>query len=133
MRCGRDVDTGGNVQNGCGNGFSWASAPRYEAKPPEVRPVLEEFGLDRLELLASPTLCEVEPGLPLLCDGCQEPLVGARFRCLHCPSFECCMRCEMNISLGQTMRHEERNHVFHISLELHSKKSKPRRRRHRCS
>lgn len=42
-------------------------------------------------------------------DGC---IVGPRFRCLHCPAFDCCLKCEPRLE-----KEHAANHVFEILFE----------------
>ncbi|CAM9790852.1 unnamed protein product [Ectocarpus fasciculatus] len=103
MVCGVDAH-GGNVQNGCGARFSWALARPYQA--------------DRGECKATP-FTEQEPeaaarsrhfiadGIALRCDRCHRDVVGPLFRCVHCPSFACCLECQDVVS-------NDPRHVHHI-------------------
>eukprot|EP00931_Biecheleriopsis_adriatica_P048486 TRINITY_DN28008_c0_g1_i1.p1 TRINITY_DN28008_c0_g1~~TRINITY_DN28008_c0_g1_i1.p1 ORF type:complete len:769 (-),score=117.09 TRINITY_DN28008_c0_g1_i1:2-2308(-) len=104
MRCGFDTDTRGNVQDGCGKSFDWTTAPPYRAQvgpAPQAAPLAEDFAL--LQARSS------VPHHQWRCDLCDEQICGLRFRCVHCPAFDCCVRCEK--TLGET--HPE-DHVFEI-------------------
>ena len=35
---------------------------------------------------------EVHPGV--VCDGCEQPVKGARFKCMVCPDYDLCQTCE---------------------------------------
>ena len=35
---------------------------------------------------------EVHPGV--VCDGCEQPIRGARFKCMVCPDYDLCQSCE---------------------------------------
>eukprot|EP00927_Polykrikos_kofoidii_P079257 TRINITY_DN76042_c0_g1_i1.p1 TRINITY_DN76042_c0_g1~~TRINITY_DN76042_c0_g1_i1.p1 ORF type:complete len:989 (+),score=205.67 TRINITY_DN76042_c0_g1_i1:26-2968(+) len=41
-------------------------------------------------------------------------ILGPRFRCVHCPAFDCCLQCEPRLAHG--VEHDER-HVFEILFE----------------
>ncbi|CAM9219754.1 unnamed protein product [Ectocarpus sp. 12 AP-2014] len=103
MVCGVDAH-GGNVQNGCGKSFLWSRARPYRG--------------DRGECKATP-FTEQEPaaaarsrhfiadGIALRCDRCHRDVVGPLFRCVHCPSFACCLEC-------QDVASNDPHHVHHI-------------------
>lgn len=111
MVCGQDAH-GGNDQSGCGKKFYWGRAKKYTPKVAEVGPVLEEFDLSRPP---EAKVYEIEPGLPLPCDVCNTQIKGIRFRCITCPSFECCLDCEINLSADfDRARHSAHTHIFQI-------------------
>jgi len=41
------------------------------------------------------------------CDNCKKPIVGLRFSCYHCPSYDICEKCE------KVIRHDNK-HIFKI-------------------
>jgi len=96
MVCGTDA-SGGNAQKGCGKRFSWNSAPKYAANVGGVgAPSSSNLAAPSRDpkLLHEHMLCE---GVPLCCDLCQNAIVGARLKCLHCVSFNMCLTCSINI------------------------------------
>ena len=108
---------GDGIQKGCGSSFNWGAAPKYKANV-SVPPSLEKAHAEGTKLSCYPLtlkwswscvthillsdgsvrlpchheLCE---GEPLLCDHCDEAIVGARLKCLHCPSFNMCLSCHL--------------------------------------
>merc|ERR1712146_782708 len=44
--------------------------------------------------------------------GGEQCITGPRFRCMHCPSFSCCLKCEPRLAA----EHQE-GHVFEILFE----------------
>ena len=38
---------------------------------------------------------------PERCDVCTEPIVGPRFRCVHCPSLVACINCEGRLAVEE--------------------------------
>jgi len=40
-------------------------------------------------------------------------IVGPRFRCLHCPAFDCCLQCEPRLAAGE----HDATHTFEIMFE----------------
>lgn len=111
MVCGQDAH-GGNVQSGCGKKFQWGRAKKYNPKVAEVGPVLEEFDLSRPP---EAKVYEIESGVPLPCDVCNAQIKEVRFRCITCPSFECCLDCEINLSADfNAARDNAHSHIFQI-------------------
>ena len=47
------------------------------------------------------------------CDVCRDDIVGPRFECIHCPSFNCCASCEIKLSDGI----HPINHVMIVDLQ----------------
>lgn len=101
MVCGENYH-GGDVQQGCGKGFQWDKAPPYEAEIPS-QPKINEF------LAKAPQQAQ-DYRHDESCDGCGEEIVGLRFSCLHCPSFNLCASCER---VGTQPEHPK-EHVFRI-------------------
>ncbi|CAM9848384.1 unnamed protein product [Choristocarpus tenellus] len=52
----------------------------------------------------------IAPGIPILCDRCHDEVVGPLFRCIHCPTFVCCLDCQDAAS--RDVRHAR--HTFRI-------------------
>jgi len=48
-----------------------------------------------------------------LCGTDGQCIVGPRFRCVHCPSFDCCLKCEPRLLAGE----HDKQHVFEILFE----------------
>lgn len=107
MKCGSDAH-GGNEQDGCGKNFTWSSAPPYQA---------------RIESREMPTItaeevrCRGHNTLHPFVDCCVcgsngKGIVGPRFRCIHCKSFDVCINCEKHLA-----ELHEPGHVFEVLLE----------------
>lgn len=103
MHCGQNYH-GGEVQNGCGEGFRWSEAAQYKRKlvdDPTYRKVhlaTIQLGTDRPppreELLVE---WLTSTGDLVLCDACKLQLRGPKFTCLHCPDvFVVCHACVMD-------------------------------------
>lgn len=41
----------------------------------------------------------IAESIPLRCDRCHRDVVGPLFRCIHCPSFACCLECQVTASV----------------------------------
>lgn len=109
MVCGRDYHSGSLAINGCGKTFNWDKAPKYvpvavaepplktfDMAPPRTPPLkfpshsqspLSALSLRFLEL-------EGAQGNDFCCDYCHAPIKGYRFRCVNCPSYSLCYKCE---------------------------------------
>jgi hypothetical protein len=108
MICGRNYH-GGDQQDGCGHSFNIKNAPRYKAKAIRDR----KTDLKMLSKPKAETKHEIIDGVDLTCDACSESIIGPRFECIHCPSFNCCTGCESKI--GTTVNHST-NHVFKLHM-----------------
>jgi len=106
MVCGENTH-GGNRQPGCGHRFSWLSARPYRPAVGAARP----SGGSTLARAGAVGGRGVRH-LFTQCRFCEKCIVGPRFRCLHCPSFDVCQKCEPRVS----EEHEE-GHVFEILFE----------------
>ena len=82
MRCGYDTDTKLNVQNGCMQRFDWNTAQPYQPQtigchvkfqPSDVEKTRHEYWQ---------------------CAACEQVIVGLRFECVNCVSYDLCERCE---------------------------------------
>uniref|UniRef100_A0A6B2L4W0 RBR-type E3 ubiquitin transferase n=1 Tax=Arcella intermedia TaxID=1963864 RepID=A0A6B2L4W0_9EUKA len=99
MVCGSDYH-GGNIQNGCGKRFNWSQSQPYKSTG-----------------LSGPKTVEFQPppnpkqrtrhGDWIPCDNCKQQIVGLRFSCVHCRSFNLCENCEFKVD-------HHKNHVFRI-------------------
>merc|ERR1712007_37524 len=102
MICGEDN------QPGCGHHFSLKTAKNCRRKP----------ALNRIPLALSRVGAIIGRGVRHLgtaCDLCTtggKYILGLRFRCVHCPNFSVCSRCEPKLA----DKHEE-GHVFEIMAE----------------
>eukprot|EP00927_Polykrikos_kofoidii_P040090 TRINITY_DN34328_c0_g1_i1.p1 TRINITY_DN34328_c0_g1~~TRINITY_DN34328_c0_g1_i1.p1 ORF type:complete len:1047 (+),score=155.89 TRINITY_DN34328_c0_g1_i1:48-3188(+) len=109
MICGQTTD-GKNRQLGCGQRFNWQTAKPYRAKP----------GLSRRPQVPSTACAGAISGRGVrhlftecaLCGSGGKCIFGPRFRCIHCPSFSACMKCEERLPVD----HQE-GHVFQIMFE----------------
>jgi len=107
MVCGTDAH-GGNEQQGCGVSFDWSSAPRYKVHV-ERR--------ERPMVTAEDTRCRGHDTLHAfvdcsLCGSRGQGIVGPRFRCVHCESFDVCKDCEPRLA-----ELHDPSHVFEILFE----------------
>lgn len=106
MKCGQNWH-GGDVQNGCGKGFSWKNVKPYKRNiddHPAHRKV-RKTGADLWLTIGLAVAAEPEQGDllaewllptggPVQCDACRLPVRGPRFACLHCrESFDVCHMC----------------------------------------
>ncbi|OCK77743.1 hypothetical protein K432DRAFT_395346 [Lepidopterella palustris CBS 459.81] len=97
MTCGQDK-YGGNVQSGCGREFRWANARPYAAETANM-PNIEQF------VAQAPQQAADFRHEFTRCDHCGvNDIVGLRFECLNCPSFDLCSKCEHN-GIGHDQRH----------------------------
>lgn len=106
MVCGTDAH-GGNQQPGCGTSFQWSQAKHYVAKLAYSKPLpaitTEDVrcrGHSTMHAFSDCSLCGIRG------------IRGPRFRCLHCPSFDVCKDCEVNL-----FTLHESSHVFEIMFE----------------
>jgi hypothetical protein len=96
MVCGRNYH-GGDQQDGCGHSFNITKAPKYKRKKAYERKV------DDSQIVEKPqpeTKHEIIEGVSLMCDVCRMDIVGPRFECIHCPSYNCCAGCEARLGDG---------------------------------
>lgn len=105
MVCGRNAhgDEAGhnhalNQQDGCGLNFGFRGAAKYKAN------------LTHPHLLVMPEVLQPHPSLT--CDACKGELHGVRIHCVHCQSFNLCVKCEAN---GAAKKHPA-EHVFEIKF-----------------
>eukprot|EP00756_Hemistasia_phaeocysticola_P061845 Hpha_TRINITY_DN5244_c0_g1::TRINITY_DN5244_c0_g1_i1::g.116569::m.116569 len=112
MICGRDApDKGyGNVQQGCGRNFHWASArpykPKFTADDMARRPAVPE-GVAQQKVHRGKRCC--------VCG--REPIPGVRLECAHCPPEmrDLCGDCDVKGSAPQG--HDQDTHVRIIHPE----------------
>lgn len=107
MRCGQDAH-GGNVQNGCGQAFSWSQARPYTAQT-EGGPAVKAFEEAAPAAAVKDIMLVDDVALP--CDLCSDRGVvsGLGFRCINCPgAFTVCCKCEGKLTTGA----HDANHVF---------------------
>mmetsp|Transcript_33727 Transcript_33727/g.93153 ORF Transcript_33727/g.93153 Transcript_33727/m.93153 type:complete len:898 (-) Transcript_33727:152-2845(-) len=109
MVCGQNTH-GGNRQPGCGHRFSWQTAKPYKARHKAARvspaPALARAGaVSGRGVRHLFTQCGI-------CGSGGKCIVGPRFRCIHCPSFSSCMKCEERLA----SEHAD-GHVFQIMFE----------------
>ena len=97
MKCGSNYH-GGDVQNGCGAGFSWTKAPPYVP----ARVALK----DQTYNIAQPNVMEKIVHQYYQCGVCAGEIKGVRFSCLNCPCFDVCEECDVK---GNGLHS---NHVF---------------------
>lgn len=98
MRCGENYH-GGDRQDGCGARFEWTSAPRYV--PRITRKEVPTVNFERMKVEGSSSrhfLVE--------CDVCnQQHIRGPRFRCIHCPNFNVCAKCDQEVASTHAAEH----------------------------
>lgn len=80
---------------------------------------------------------QITRGIPLICDSCQNAVIGPRFECVNCSSYNICLTCELTLleTRGQAQSNQRRgpllkavnsrasqdhpiDHIFKIHLEL---------------
>lgn len=118
MVCGQDSH-GGNKQQGCGQSFSWSSAPKYVANTGQAKLPAELDTRPPEEVLQSRHL--IAPGLFMECDLCHEEIIGPRIQCLHCHSLSLCLRCstEGDFSVGNDWLPDHHNgHVCIVHMGM---------------
>eukprot|EP00672_Neobodo_designis_P025298 CAMPEP_0174829144 /NCGR_PEP_ID=MMETSP1114-20130205/1761_1 /TAXON_ID=312471 /ORGANISM="Neobodo designis, Strain CCAP 1951/1" /LENGTH=410 /DNA_ID=CAMNT_0016062887 /DNA_START=85 /DNA_END=1317 /DNA_ORIENTATION=+ len=122
MVCGRDSEAAeGSRRGGCGTGFDWSTAPRYQPRIPP-RPSDSVPFDPRGD----------HPGTSCACCG-QTPIQGTRFQCVNCPSGQStCSRCFEKFWFPV---HANGQHVFVavISPEAAAKRQRDARRRAEAS
>jgi len=109
MVCGENTH-GGNRQPGCGHRFSWKDARPYKPRIGAARRLASSL-LGRRGALGGRGVRHLFTQCGL-CGSGGKCIVGPRFRCIHCPSFSCCLKCEER--LGDE---HEAGHVFEILFE----------------
>uniref|UniRef100_A0A0G4HPU3 RBR-type E3 ubiquitin transferase n=1 Tax=Chromera velia CCMP2878 TaxID=1169474 RepID=A0A0G4HPU3_9ALVE len=109
MRCGYDVDSGGNRQQGCGGQFNWEQAPRYVSDLPVNRD-LESL----ISAREAGRVHNLQHDVP--CSGCHSrPSIGLLFQCVQCPSFFVCELCDRR---GLSERHgKDSGHFFRFDTQ----------------
>eukprot|EP00930_Biecheleria_cincta_P085207 TRINITY_DN74614_c0_g1_i1.p1 TRINITY_DN74614_c0_g1~~TRINITY_DN74614_c0_g1_i1.p1 ORF type:complete len:762 (-),score=88.29 TRINITY_DN74614_c0_g1_i1:130-2415(-) len=112
MVCGRNYH-GGDVQNGCGTKFNWASAPCYVRQ--------EALHMSRVAVgvedsaIASETskqFWRCKPGVYLRCAMCKFAIRGPLFLCVDCVACCACLRCANGMGSAAGGRHDPDTHVF---------------------
>lgn len=100
-RCGQNAH-GGNIQNGCGQGFDWNEAHFYFADIGEKRSIkpFEEVPPPEISRVTH----QIMDGTPIKCDICQAHIQGPLAMCINCPSFNCCIRCQNKHTRGHILR-----------------------------
>jgi hypothetical protein len=106
MVCGSDYH-GGNVQNGCGQRFQWSTSKPYKSQG--IAGPTEET----LKAAKPIPLSKANHGEWLTCDNCQKSIVGLRFMCINCASFNLCEECEYKV---------DHKHVFKVLQEPEKEK-----------
>jgi len=108
MICGSDYH-GGNVQNGCGQRFAWSTTKPYKSSGIQG-PTEEHFKA------AKPLpVSKFNHGDWLTCDSCNKNIVGLRFMCIHCASYNLCEECEYKV---------DHKHVFKVMGDQEREKEK---------
>lgn len=97
MVCGRDAHGKPNGL-GCGKGFAWSSAPKYQPNIGEKK-MPEELKMVKPDK-AHEIRHEIVHGMPLPCDFCCNAIIGPLIRCLNCPSTTMCLQCNSSIDFG---------------------------------
>jgi len=111
--CGRDCDANVNHQHGCGRHFYFSKAKKYvpaAAKRIPFKPMRAE------DLLKPHIVARIDGrGIPFMCSSCHDPIKGPRFQCLHCPSFDICMKCEKQyVEGGGSRQVHSPKHAFKV-------------------
>lgn len=98
MKCGENYHGGGR-QDGCGATFNWNSAPRYA--PRITRREVPAVDFKRMRVGGSDSRHFL-----VTCDSCgAQDIRGPRFRCVHCPDFNMCAKCDLEASGTHTAEH----------------------------
>lgn len=99
--CGQNAH-GGNIQNGCGQGFNWSEAHFYFADIGEKRSIkpFEEVPPPEIARVTH----QIMDGAPIKCDICQAHIQGPLAMCINCPTFNCCIRCQNKHTRGHILR-----------------------------
>jgi len=115
--CGKS-GASGTRQPGCGFKFKWQTAHPYRIVAGSTfkrlalgKPRLAR-GVSKTALVSGRGVRHVFRECKLCGDGSGKCIVGPCIRCIHCPSFECCLKCEPRLAA----EHQE-DHVFEIMFE----------------
>lgn len=94
MICGRNYH-GGDVQDGCGASFNWATAKPYRSKTK----------LKKVAPMPMPDLAKEVVHMGVMCNRCGNEIKGLRFTCIHCPGYDLCEKCEAEGTLEHNKDH----------------------------
>mmetsp|Transcript_4816 Transcript_4816/g.8320 ORF Transcript_4816/g.8320 Transcript_4816/m.8320 type:complete len:851 (+) Transcript_4816:64-2616(+) len=115
--CGKS-GAAGTRQAGCGFKFKWQTAHPYRILAGATlkrlavgKPRLGR-GISRSSLVSGRGVRHIFRECKLCGDGSGKCIVGPCFRCIHCPAFECCLKCEPRL----VTEHQE-DHVFEIMFD----------------
>lgn len=98
MKCGENYH-GGDRQDGCGASFNWNSAPRY--LPRITRREVPAVNFSRMKVGGSDSRHFL-----VACDVCgAQDIRGPRFRCVHCPDFNMCAKCDQEATGTHAAEH----------------------------
>lgn len=109
MVCGQNTH-GGNRQPGCGHRFRWQDAPPYRPQADNLRTSTAP-ALSRVSAISGRGVRHLFAQCGF-CGNTGKCITGPRFRCIHCPSFSCCLKCEPRLA----SEHED-GHVFEILFD----------------
>lgn len=109
MICGQNTH-GGNRRPGCGHRFKWLEAPPYRPNAGSAR-ITKAPALARVGAISGRGVRHLFAQCHYCGDG-EKCISGPRFRCIHCPSFSCCLKCEPRLAAEH-----DANHVFEVLFE----------------
>ena len=112
MVCGRNYH-GGDQQNGCGASFNWQNANPYVAASASHIQVEPDLDVEAPEHSIRTEHFLIE-GVRLRCDLCQQDIFGPSFKCVACPAFTVCLRCQPRV-VADTSPHS--GHVFDVIMD----------------
>jgi len=89
MICGKNYH-GGDVQDGCGQQFSYSTAPAYQPSV-DVRPFMPVPAPKR----SATRIWREDNGEATTCSVCSKAVEGIKLQCINCPYLVCCINCEL--------------------------------------
>lgn len=99
MICGQNYH-GGDLQQGCGQGFAWSSAPPYQPSILCSSKTSSETDHHKLQRMLHGKHM-IDEKTALCCDACHRPICGPRIHCLNCPSYDLCLKCTYAFSSSE--------------------------------
>lgn len=115
MVCGRNYH-GGDVQNGCGQGFNWSSAPAYV--PQSAEHITKAVAVEVGEVPDGHKMFWEIDGVYLRCAMCKFAIRGPLFLCIDCLACCACLRCANGMGSATGGQHLPDSHVFSILWKL---------------
>jgi len=98
MICGLNYH-GGDQQSGCGRRFDWDRARQYRADIVDRRSNIPRFdAVPPSELVLVRHF--ISEGVPRCCDICAGAVEGPLIKCINCPDFAVCIKCDSSLDLA---------------------------------